>query len=87
MTGRKFERFLFDLFPRADDVIVCGVERDREFAPLKNAEGADSPDEVRAALDRQYRRWHAEAEVPVPEDEVLAYSPLTVNGPDDLPRP
>lgn len=84
--GRKFERFLFDLFPRADKIIVCEVDRELEFEPLKNAEGAHSPKAVRAALDRQYRRWHAEADIEAPDDGPLEYSPLEVDGSGDLPR-
>jgi len=82
--GRKFERFLFDLFPRASDIVVCEVDRALEFEPLKNAEGAHSPEVVRAALDRQYRRWHQEAGVAPPEESPLELSPLVVNGPTDL---
>jgi len=82
--GTKYERFLFDLFPRADDVVVCEVLREHEFAPLKNAEGADSPAEVQGALDAQYRRWHAEAGVEPPAENPLEYSPLDVDGPEDL---
>jgi UDP-N-acetylglucosamine/UDP-N-acetylgalactosamine diphosphorylase len=85
--GRKFERFLFDLFPSAENIVVCEVDRELEFEPLKNAEGAHSPDAVRTSLDRQYRRWYAEAGVEVPDDsplELLELSPLDVNSPADL---
>jgi len=84
LPGTKYERFLFDLFPRAPEVVVCEVLREHEFAPLKNAEGADSPEEVRNALDAQYRRWHSEAGVEPPADAPLEYSPLDIDGPQDL---
>ena len=58
--------------------------RDREYAPVKNAEGADSPATSRAALDREYRRWYAEAGVTPPDDDLLELSPLEALGPEDL---
>ena len=36
----KFERFIFDLMPRARRAIVVEVDRAQAFAPLKNASGA-----------------------------------------------
>ncbi len=80
----KFERFLFDLFPRAPSVEVVEVVREREYAPLKNLDGPDSPETVRAALDAEYRRWHREAGRPVPAEGMLELSPLHAMGPDDL---
>ena len=43
----KFESFLFDAFELADDMIVMRVKREEEFAPVKNAEGVDSPETAR----------------------------------------
>jgi UDP-N-acetylglucosamine/UDP-N-acetylgalactosamine diphosphorylase len=82
--GRKFERFAFDLFPRASGICVIETTREREYAPVKNAEGADSPATSRAALDREYRRWYAEAGVTPPDDNLLELSPLEALGPEDL---
>jgi len=83
MLGWKFERFLFDLFPRASSIEVVECIREREFAPLKNAEGPDSPESVRAALEAEYRRWYEEARLPVPKGP-LEISPLVAEGPEDL---
>ncbi|MHC4850002.1 MAG: UTP--glucose-1-phosphate uridylyltransferase [Planctomycetota bacterium] len=85
-TGTKYERFLFDLFPRAEEIAVCEVERAREFEPLKNFAGEHSPEVVRAALDREYRRWYEQAGIEPPSDAPLELSPLDVMGPDDLSR-
>lgn len=84
--GRKLERFVFDLFPRAPFLVVLEALRDREYAPLKNAEGPDSPATVRAALDREYRRWYREAALPVPDGGPVEVSPLVAEGPEDLLR-
>jgi UDP-N-acetylglucosamine/UDP-N-acetylgalactosamine diphosphorylase len=81
--GLKFERFLFDLFRLAPEVEVVECLREREFAPLKNAEGPDSPATVRAALEAEYRRWHAEAGI-LPPEGPLEISPLAAVGPEDL---
>ena len=42
-NGYKFESFIFDAFERLDDMSILRVKREDEFAPLKNAEGEDSP--------------------------------------------
>lgn len=43
----KFEAFLFDAFEKLDDIAVLRVKREEEFAPVKNAEGDDSPETAR----------------------------------------
>jgi similar to UDP-N-acetylglucosamine pyrophosphorylase len=43
----KFESFIFDAFEKLDDLVVLRVKRENEFAPVKNAEGEDSPDTAR----------------------------------------
>ena len=48
----KFERFIFDLLPAAENAIVVEVDPRYHFAPLKNASGSptDSPESVRKQL-------------------------------------
>ena len=43
----KFESFLFDAFESLDDMAILRVKREEEFAPVKNAEGVDSPETAR----------------------------------------
>lgn len=43
----KFESFMFDAFERLDDMAVLRVNREEEFAPIKNADGVDSPETAR----------------------------------------
>lgn len=43
----KFESFLFDAFESLDDLAIMRVKREEEFAPVKNAEGVDSPETAR----------------------------------------
>ncbi len=40
----KFETFIFDVFKRYNDIAILRVKREDEFAPVKNKEGADSPE-------------------------------------------
>ena len=43
----KFEMFIFDSYEMFDDVVVLRVKREEEFAPIKNAQGVDSPETAR----------------------------------------
>jgi len=83
VQGVKYERFLFDVFPLARDVTIAEVTRAREYAPVKNAEGYESPETSRQAIDAEYRRWYREAGRTPPEG-VLELSPLDAIGPEDL---
>lgn len=40
----KFEAFIFDAFEQLSDMAIMRVKREEEFAPVKNAEGVDSPE-------------------------------------------
>lgn len=50
--GIKLELFIFDTFAWAERVALLEVKREEEFAPVKNAPGADSdsPDTARRAI-------------------------------------
>jgi UDP-N-acetylglucosamine/UDP-N-acetylgalactosamine diphosphorylase len=65
-NGRKLERFVFDALPAARAVCVVETSREREYAPVKNAEGPDSPASARAALIARYREWLAAAGIEPP---------------------
>ncbi len=62
----KFERFIFDVLPLAERWLVMETSHREEFAPLKNAEGADSPKTVQAALTNLVADWLTGAGVEVP---------------------
>ena len=68
-NGVKFESFIFDALPLARRVLSIEAERSREFSPIKNAEGDDSPQTARRDLAREYRRWLESAGVAVPHDD------------------
>ncbi len=53
----KMEMFVFDALPMAERSVTQFVLREDEFAPVKNAEGSDSPATSEAALSEQAKRW------------------------------
>jgi UDP-N-acetylglucosamine/UDP-N-acetylgalactosamine diphosphorylase len=63
VQGLKLEQFIFDPLPWACEaeggpgVALFEVERRAHFAPVKNAQGADSPATARAAVLAQGAEW------------------------------
>ncbi|MEM7262976.1 MAG: UTP--glucose-1-phosphate uridylyltransferase, partial [Planctomycetota bacterium] len=86
----RFESFLFDVLPLASNPVIMEVLREREFAPVKNLEGSDSPDTARALMQVEWARWLEEAGVNVPRnaDGALKHrieiSPLYATTPEEL---
>ncbi len=56
-NGVKFEMFVFDALPFANNSIVIETARADDFSPVKNAEGVDSPKTSREDQLRQFARW------------------------------
>ena len=70
----KFEKFIFDALADAKVCTCLAFDRADEFAPVKNAEGDDSPATCQAALIAKWAGWLRECGVAVP------------TGPDGAPR-
>ena len=51
----KFEEYLFDAFGELDDMAILRVNREEEFAPVKNAAGVDSPETARELYRKFYK--------------------------------
>ncbi len=88
----KFERFIFDLMPQANNGLVVEVDPAEAFAPLKNAPGAttDTPEWVRRRIVELHRRWLAAAGVETGASTEVEISPLWALDADEaagkLPR-
>ncbi len=76
VEGIKHERFIFDLLPRAGVSLGMEISRELEFAPLKNAEGADSVETVHELTDGLYRSWLQAAGASTDELTRIEVSPL-----------
>lgn len=72
----KLEQFVFDAIPLAKNPIVYETERGEEFSPVKNAEGADSPETSRRDQSARAIRWLNAAGVEVPAGTTVEISPL-----------
>ncbi|MCA9211150.1 MAG: hypothetical protein KDA55_22480, partial [Planctomycetales bacterium] len=74
----KFERFIFDLLPAANHAIVVEVDPAEAFAPVKNANDAetDTPRIAQAMMVALHRRWLREAGAEAPNDVPVEISPL-----------
>jgi len=78
VKGWKCERFIFDLVPEAEVSLGLQLDREAEFAPVKNKDGADSPATAVELAHRQYAAWLSEAGVAVKcgEKDRIEISPL-----------
>jgi len=65
-NGIKFETFIFDALVDAKKTVCLEIEREKEFSPLKNSEGENSPETIRNDLNKNYARWLREAGYKIP---------------------
>ena len=80
----KFEQFIFDSLPLAATALVVEADRSTEFNPVKNREGADSPETSRQAINRLNREWLRVAGAEVADESRVEISPLVALAPEDL---
>ncbi len=86
----KLEAFVFDAIPQAKSPIIYETSRVEEFAPIKNAEGVDSPATSHQIQSDRNARWLASMGVEVPMngqghvEAKIEISPLSALEPDDL---
>ncbi len=80
----KFERFVFDVLPLASSPLVVETDRFEEFAPIKNAEGDDSPKTSHVLQSNRAIRWLRERGIDVSESAIVEISPLTAATAEDL---
>lgn len=75
-NAHKFEQFIFDALPFAERALVVEADRSREFNPVKNRSGVDSPQTSRQALCRLTMEWIVNAGGAVDEGVSVEVSPL-----------
>lgn len=73
----KFERFIFDLLPMADNALVVEGDAAKVFAPVKNADGAagDTPTIARRAISKLHRSWLEAAGAQVAPEAIIEIHP------------
>jgi len=81
-NGVKLETFVFDALPLSDKSVILETLREEEFAPVKNADGADSPEITRKMMTERAAKWLEQAGVEIPRksdgkaDCIIEMSPL-----------
>ena len=68
-NGVKFEMFVFDALPFAQNPVVIETLREDDFSPVKNATGVDSAETCRRDQIRQWTRWLRAAGVEMETDD------------------
>lgn len=85
----KLEAFVFDAIPLAKRSIVMETSRTEEFAPIKNAQGVDSPATSHQIQSDRNGEWLRRLGVQIPQSNghvqaKIEINPLTALEPDDL---
>ena len=81
-NGVKLETFVFDALPLSEKSIILETLREEEFAPVKNADGLDSPKTSKQMMINRAATWLRQAGAAVPQtdngevDAVIEISPL-----------
>lgn len=79
----KFELFVFDALPMAERWLAVETPRAEEFAPLKNATGSDTPEDVKRAISALHAGWLNRAKVSA-NGHPVEVSPLFALDADEL---
>ncbi|MFA6073293.1 MAG: UDPGP type 1 family protein [Candidatus Woesearchaeota archaeon] len=85
-NGYKFESFSFDPMPYVKSV-AFEVKREEEFAPIKNAEGEDSPEVSYEMQNYLYKDWLRHAKIPQEINDsvkIVEVSPLFANDKEEF---
>lgn len=83
-NGIKLETFVFDALPLAKKSIIFETLREQEFAPVKNAQGADSPEVTKKMMAQRDKNWIKNAGITVPDSCTVEISPLFAISNEDI---
>lgn len=90
VNGVKLETFVFDALPLSEKSVILETLREEEFAPVKNAEGLDSPAVTKQMMAERAAKWIEAAGISVPRkadgkaDCIIEMSPLFAIDPQDV---
>ena len=68
-NGVKFEMFVFDALPFAENSVIVETTRLGDFSPVKNATGVDSADSCRKDQQKLFASWLAHEGIKLELDE------------------
>jgi len=85
-NATKFERFIFDLLPQAKNAFVVESLPSQAFAPVKNADGAetDTPALAKEAVSDLHRDWLVQAGATVADGVQVEINPRFAFSPSEL---
>lgn len=77
-NATKYEKFIFDLLPLAENSMVCEVDPAEGFCAVKNAPPAPSetPDHVKQAISDLHKKWLTNCGVEVAAETMIEINPL-----------
>ena len=82
----KFEKFIFDTLPNAKRTAFVAFEKRDEFSPVKNAEGADSPESCKADMRAKWMRQLSAAGIKLTGSTPLEIDPVYALDAKDLEK-
>jgi UDP-N-acetylglucosamine/UDP-N-acetylgalactosamine diphosphorylase len=84
----RFERFIFDLLPLANQALVVESDPAEAFSPVKNsnAEQTDNPRTSQTALIALHTRWLREAGAKVIDGVKVEINPLWAGNVEEVKR-
>jgi len=79
-NATKLEMFIFDALPMASKTLILEMNREEQFAPVKNPTGIDSVESCRQLISNRAKNWLTKANIPLPTNpDQTTKSPLEIS--------